>query len=35
MGEIVYCPLADGQIMAAQIVNSVFYDADGERQNVE
>ena len=34
LGETVYCPLADGRIIAAQIVNAVFYDPKGERQNV-
>ncbi len=32
MGETVYCPLADGRTLAAEIVESVFYDAQGERQ---
>ena len=35
MGQIVHCPLADGRTIAAEIVSSVFYDAKGERQNVE
>ena len=34
MGETVYCPLADGRTVAAEIVSSVFYDPAGERQNV-
>ena len=34
LGETVYCPLADGRIIAAEIVNAVFYDPKGERQNV-
>ncbi len=34
MGDTVYCPLADGRDIAAEIVSSVFYDPDGERQNV-
>lgn len=34
MGETVYCPLADGRIVQAQIRPSVFYDPQGERQNV-
>jgi sarcosine oxidase subunit alpha len=34
MGEIVYCPAADGSSIAAEIVNSVFYDPKGERQHV-
>ena len=33
-GEIVYCPRPDGQVIAAEIVDSVFYDKGGERQNV-
>ena len=31
-GEVVYCPLADGRTLAAEIVEPVFYDPDGERQ---
>ena len=34
MGDTVYCPLADGRDIAAEIVSPVFYDPDGERQNV-
>ncbi len=34
MGEVVYCPLADGRTIAAEIVSSVFYDPEGARQNV-
>jgi sarcosine oxidase subunit alpha len=34
MGDTVYCPAADGSIIAAEIVSSVFYDPKGERQNV-
>lgn len=34
IGETVYCPLADGRCIASTIVSSVFYDPDGERQNV-
>jgi sarcosine oxidase subunit alpha len=34
MGETVHCPLADGRTVAAKIVSSVFYDPQGERQNV-
>ena len=34
MGETVYCPLADGGVVGATIVDSVFYDPKGERQNV-
>lgn len=33
-GKTVYCPLADGRTIAAEIVSSVFYDPKGERQNV-
>lgn len=33
MGDIVYCPSADGTNAAAQIVSHVFYDPTGERQN--
>ena len=29
LGETVYCPLADGRIIAAEIVNAVFYDPKG------
>ena len=32
MGETVHCPLTGGQLIAAQVVNPVFYDPDGERQ---
>ena len=35
LGQIVYCPLADGRIIAAEIVSSVFYDPKGERHHVE
>jgi sarcosine oxidase subunit alpha len=35
LGQIVHCPLADGRTIAAEIVSSVFYDVNGERQNVE
>jgi len=34
MGEIVHCPLANGQTVAAEIVSSVFYDPQGDRHNV-
>ena len=34
MGETVHCPLADGRTVTADIVGSVFYDPQGERQNV-
>ncbi|WP_236208734.1 sarcosine oxidase subunit alpha [Pseudomonas tohonis] len=34
MGEKVFAPLADGSVIEAEIVSSVFYDPKGERQNV-
>ena len=34
MGQKVYCPLADGRMIAAEIVSSVFYDPKGERHHV-
>ena len=34
MGDTVHCPAADGSVIAAEIVSSVFYDPKGERQNV-
>ena len=34
MGETVYCALADGKTLKATIVDPVFYDPKGERQNV-
>ncbi|MDE0036588.1 MAG: sarcosine oxidase subunit alpha family protein [Gammaproteobacteria bacterium] len=34
MGETVYCPLADGRVLKASIVDSVFYDPKEERQRV-
>ncbi|MCP4075298.1 MAG: sarcosine oxidase subunit alpha [Gammaproteobacteria bacterium] len=34
MGETVHIPLADGKVIAAKISSSIFYDADGEKQNV-
>jgi len=34
MGDTIYAPLADGRVVSASIVGSVFYDPDGERQNV-
>jgi sarcosine oxidase subunit alpha len=34
MGERVFAPLADGSVIEAEIVSSVFYDPKGERQNV-
>ncbi|MGP7733049.1 sarcosine oxidase subunit alpha family protein [Oceanimonas smirnovii] len=35
MGETVYCPLADGRVLEAEITSTVFYDPKGERQHVE
>jgi sarcosine oxidase subunit alpha len=35
MGQVVYCPSADGRILAAEIVSCVFYDPEGARQHVE
>jgi sarcosine oxidase subunit alpha len=34
MGEKVFAPLADGTIIEAEIVSSVFFDPNGEQQNV-
>lgn len=34
MGETVYLPAANGQVHEAEIVNPVFFDPKGERQNV-
>ncbi len=34
MGEVVYSPLIDGRSIAAEIVDSVFFDPKGERQDV-
>ena len=34
MGDVVYCPLANGSTVPAEIVSSVFYDPKGERQHV-
>jgi sarcosine oxidase subunit alpha len=34
MGERVFAPLADGSVIEAEIVSSVFYDPQGDRQNV-
>jgi len=33
-GESVYAPLLDGRLMQATVVDPVFYDAKGDRQNV-
>ncbi len=35
MGQVVYCPLADGRNVSAEIVSPTFYDPEGRRQNVE
>jgi sarcosine oxidase subunit alpha len=34
MGDVVYCPAADGSATAAKIVSSIFYDPTGDRQHV-
>ncbi|MFN3986604.1 MAG: sarcosine oxidase subunit alpha family protein [Rhodocyclaceae bacterium] len=34
MGQIVYMPMADGSVHAAEIVSPMFYDPNGERQHV-
>ena len=33
LGETVYCPLADGNVLGAEVVGPVFYDPDGVRQH--
>ncbi|MCY3812288.1 MAG: sarcosine oxidase subunit alpha family protein [Gammaproteobacteria bacterium] len=33
LGETVHCPLDNGAVLAAEVVDPVFYDPDGERQN--
>jgi sarcosine oxidase subunit alpha len=33
MGEMVYCPLADGRVLAAEICSPVFYDRQGARHH--
>ena len=33
-GEIVHCPLTDGRVAVARIVDPVFYDPAGDRQRV-
>ncbi|TBV17552.1 sarcosine oxidase subunit alpha [Stutzerimonas kirkiae] len=35
IGEKVYAPLENGRCIVAEIVGSVFYDPQGERQNLE
>lgn len=34
LGDTVYCPIADGKTIPAEITSTVFYDVSGERQNV-
>ena len=34
MGQKIYAPLADGRTLVAEICSPVFYDTQGERQNV-
>ena len=34
MGEVITFPGTDGKDYTAKIVNPVFYDAQGEKQNV-
>ena len=34
LGDTLYCPLTDGRTVSVKIVSPVFYDPDGERQNV-
>ena len=34
MGDSVHLPLVDGRVVTATIVNPVFYDSEGARQNV-
>ena len=33
MGDTVYCPLADGRMLAATVTSPVFYDPKGERHH--
>ena len=33
MGEVLEFPKVDGGIMKAKIVDQIFYDKDGEKQN--
>ncbi len=35
IGERVYCPLAGGEVLAAEVVSPVFYDPEGKQQHVE
>jgi sarcosine oxidase subunit alpha len=34
MGEVLEFPRVDGTVMRAEIVDAVFFDKDGEKQNV-
>ncbi len=34
IGEKVFCPLANGQVVESEVTSAVIYDPDGERQNV-
>ncbi|MCD7040249.1 hypothetical protein LRQ20_18235, partial [Pseudomonas sp. MAFF 311096] len=34
IGERVFSPQADGSVIEAEIVSSVFFDPKGERQNI-
>lgn len=34
MGERVFSPQADGSVIEAEICSAVFFDPQGERQNV-
>jgi len=34
LGERVFAPLADGSVIEAEIVSSVFFDPKGDRQNI-
>ena len=34
MGEVIDFPTIDGPVMKAKIVDTVFYDPEGEKQNV-
>ena len=34
MGDVLDFPTTDGRVIKAKIVNPVFYDKDGEKQNV-
>jgi sarcosine oxidase subunit alpha len=34
MGEVIRFPLLDGSVTEAKLVDPVFYDKNGEKQNV-